>query len=383
MNSFFKNPRLFFLLIFLVGLGGIFSLHAQTGIGTNTPNANTALHIHSTNKGILIPSISLTSSGTFLNGSATASDNSLLVYNTNASTSGNGLSGPGFYYWEGGVGGSWNKVNSGTGLVDADNDTQIQVEETTDDDTIRFDTAGIERLIITDAGNVGIGTSTSGHKLKVSGSGAAVFLVDKGTEGSFGDGHGSTFNINQGDGTSSGGQRAFTVHGNPTSTIGLVNFYSHNGTGYVLGFHQDNFGNVSIGKEDPLTQLDITGDLRTDTFSTDWISGGTYATSDVVVYDGALYRNLLGANTTTVPNLDVTNWRNLDTPFASVTDELLFDDGNATGYLYVSLVINNAWQVTRFKKDDANDEGVANIGNNSGTTAQPTTLALCQPLTYD
>ena len=276
----------------------------------------------------------------------------------------------------------WVDAASSNLIQDADADTKIQVEEGTDDDTIRFDTAGIERLIITDAGNVGIGTSTSGHKLKVSGSGAAVFLVDKGTEGGFGDGHGSTFNINQGDGTSSGGQRAFTVHGNPTSTIGLVDFYSHNGTGYVLGFHQDNFGNVSIGKENPLTQLDITGDLRTDTFSTDWISGGTYAISDVVVYQGALYRNLLGVNTTTVPNLDVTNWRNLDTPFASVTNELLFDDGSTTGYLYVSLVINNAWQVTRFKKDDPNDEGVATIGNNTGTTTQPTTLALSQGLTY-
>ena len=144
-------------------------------------------------------------------------------------------------------------------------------------------------------------------------------------------------------------------------------------------------GNVGIGISSPKTQLDLSGDLRTDTFSTDWLNnsnGGAYAVSDVVVYQGALYRNLLGANTDTTPNVDVTNWRNLDTPFARVTNELLFDDGSTSGYLYVSLVINNAWQVTRFKKDDPNDEGVANIGNNSGTTAQPTTLALCQGLTY-
>ena len=48
--------------------------------------------------------------------------------------------------------------------------------------------------------------------------------------------------------------------------------------------------------------------------------------SDVIVYQGALYRNLSGTNTDMTPDVDVTNWRNLDTPFASVTNELLFDD---------------------------------------------------------
>ena len=49
---------------------------------------------------------------------------------------------------------------SGDSIVDADGDTKIQVEESTDDDTIRFDTAGSERLIITPTGNVGINTTT-------------------------------------------------------------------------------------------------------------------------------------------------------------------------------------------------------------------------------
>ena len=49
---------------------------------------------------------------------------------------------------------------SGDSIADADGDTKIQVEESTDDDTIRFDTAGSERLIITPTGNVGINTTT-------------------------------------------------------------------------------------------------------------------------------------------------------------------------------------------------------------------------------
>ena len=48
----------------------------------------------------------------------------------------------------------------GGATQDADGDTKIQVEEGTDDDTIRFDTAGSERMLITPTGNVGINTNT-------------------------------------------------------------------------------------------------------------------------------------------------------------------------------------------------------------------------------
>ncbi len=45
-------------------------------------------------------------------------------------------------------------TDGGTALADADGDTMIQVEEGTDDDTIRFDTAGTERMVISAAGYV-------------------------------------------------------------------------------------------------------------------------------------------------------------------------------------------------------------------------------------
>lgn len=48
---------------------------------------------------------------------------------------------------------------SSDSLSDADSDTKIQVEESSDEDKIRFDTGGTERVII-DATGVGIGTSS-------------------------------------------------------------------------------------------------------------------------------------------------------------------------------------------------------------------------------
>ena len=90
-------------------------------------------------------------------------------------------------------------------LTDADNDTLVQVEEGNDEDMIRFDTAGTQRMIIADDGNVGIGLdapsstltvyadasneyvalidndqSSAGHGLKITsdGNGAGTYLLD-------------------------------------------------------------------------------------------------------------------------------------------------------------------------------------------------------------
>jgi hypothetical protein len=52
-------------------------------------------------------------------------------------------------------------ITTATQLSDADGDTLIQTEESSDEDKIRFDTGGSERMII-DGTSVGIGTSTPG-----------------------------------------------------------------------------------------------------------------------------------------------------------------------------------------------------------------------------
>ena len=52
-------------------------------------------------------------------------------------------------------------------VVDKDGDTKIQVEESSDEDKIRFDTAGVERMTIVDDGTVGIGNTTPVARLEV------------------------------------------------------------------------------------------------------------------------------------------------------------------------------------------------------------------------
>ena len=62
---------------------------------------------------------------------------------------------------------------------DADGDTKIQLEESADEDKIRFDTAGSERMIIDNSGNVGIGITSPKTNLDIaSATGAVLTLTD-------------------------------------------------------------------------------------------------------------------------------------------------------------------------------------------------------------
>ncbi len=60
-------------------------------------------------------------------------------------------------------------ADGGSSIVDADGDTKIQAEEGSDEDKIRFDTAGSERMIIDNNGKVGIGTSNPDANLDIAG----------------------------------------------------------------------------------------------------------------------------------------------------------------------------------------------------------------------
>jgi hypothetical protein len=80
------------------------NLSAQVGIGTAAPHEAAMLDVVSTDKGILIPRVSLPSNDYDLNTNADEQPPSLLVYNT-----GGGALAEGFYYWDGA---EWKSVDS-------------------------------------------------------------------------------------------------------------------------------------------------------------------------------------------------------------------------------------------------------------------------------
>ncbi len=80
------------------------SLQAQNvGINTASPDASSLLDLSATNRGLLVPRVSIVNVN--LSAPVSTPATSLLVYNTNAATVGG--SGSGFYYW---TGSAWNKL---------------------------------------------------------------------------------------------------------------------------------------------------------------------------------------------------------------------------------------------------------------------------------
>ena len=107
------------------------TLHAQNniGIGTTTPDPSAVLDISSIDKGVLIPRM-----GTFQRESMGGVALGLLVFDVETES-----------FWFMGSDG-WKELRKGniTSLEDSDGDTSIQVEESPDEDVIRFDVDSTE-----------------------------------------------------------------------------------------------------------------------------------------------------------------------------------------------------------------------------------------------
>ena len=122
-------------LFFLFILAGM-SMHAQVSINTDgaAPDNSSMLDIKSTSRGLLIPR--MTSAERIAIPSPVAG---LLVYDMTIQS---------FYYFNGSV---WSQLAVGnyTMIHDGDGDTKVQVEKNPDEDIIRFDLGGIERMVLT------------------------------------------------------------------------------------------------------------------------------------------------------------------------------------------------------------------------------------------
>lgn len=108
---------------------------AQVGINENnsSPDASAMLDIASTDKGILIPRMTIDQRLAISNPAI-----GLLVYQTDSVS--------GFYFYEDNFWTFLINDKNNTVIHDSDNDTRIQVEENEDEDVIRFYVAGAERM---------------------------------------------------------------------------------------------------------------------------------------------------------------------------------------------------------------------------------------------
>ncbi|MFI1773031.1 hypothetical protein ACH5TX_15060 [Flavobacteriaceae bacterium MEBiC06459] len=141
-----------FRLTLIAFLFNSYIVFAQVGIGTTSPDDSSMLDIQSTSKGILIPRMN-TTQRTAISSPATG----LLVFDTSTQS---------FWFYNT----SWTELVTNNSLLDADADTGIEVEQTTDEDNIHFKTSGSERMIIDDTGNTRIGDGSNNTYIESDGS---------------------------------------------------------------------------------------------------------------------------------------------------------------------------------------------------------------------
>lgn len=97
------------VVVFILG-----QVHAQTGIGTTTPDASAKLEVSATNKGFLPPRVALTATNSA--SPITNPANGLMVFNTVTAGANPFQVVPGYYYWDG-VGLKWVSLSTTVGNV--------------------------------------------------------------------------------------------------------------------------------------------------------------------------------------------------------------------------------------------------------------------------
>jgi hypothetical protein len=239
------------LLILFILINKLIAQNVGINSTGATPDASAILDIVSSNKGVLVPRVSLSS--TTLSSPITSPATSLLVYNTATAGSGATVVAPGYYYWDGTqwqqlglAGDDWSLLgNAGT-------TAGTNFIGTTDAVDWVVKTNNTERIRVKSTGNVGIGTTFPFAKFHV---------VASGTTGILGYSSGSNVSgvVAQSTGTNSKGIQAtsdlgtagkFTLSGAGTSIISAFD-------GATEVFTVDDGGFVGIGTTIPIARLHV------------------------------------------------------------------------------------------------------------------------------
>ncbi len=289
-------------------------------------------------------------------------------------------------------GSTWQLINTKVKLLqDDDGDTTIQVEQTSDEDIIRFssgNTNANRKILRIDNPGLYSGTNTKSAVFGLEQNGSSEFdgrlRITAGNNDTFDDSQGASLDLHGNNTTSNAGKISLIAGSSASGSNIAFSIWGNNGEFSPTSLERfvvTGLGNVGIGNTSPNSNaiLDLTNTqnfglvLPTETEATEIAT----PTNGMVVYSSNNNNAFLRGNDT---------WKPI--AYNTVTNELIFDgddDADLTNddYRYVSLVINENWKVIRYDKNDVNVEDVANVSNNPGQTTQPLTLAVCSTLIYN
>ena len=283
-------------------------------------------------------------------------------------------------------------------LLDTDENTRVQVEETANDDVIRFDTAGSERMIIDKTGNVLFANPGNFERTPMNPTPPTAVLgvngtasthhgrlrLTAGSQDTFDDSQGASIDLHGNDATANTGILDLVAGQAASGSNAAIKFWT-NSTGAIGGqaprMAITGNGNVGIGNTNPNTNAIL--DLTNTNQGALLLPSETLPVNISAPTDGMLIHS--SDNKNAYLRTDGA-WKPI--AYNTVANELIFDgsndaDTNNDNFYYVSMVINGDWKVIRYNKTDVNSETVATTTNNPGQTTQPTTLTICNGLTYN
>ncbi|NNF34565.1 MAG: tail fiber domain-containing protein [Saprospiraceae bacterium] len=217
---------LFLLSICLISV----SFNAQSvGINTEDPHPSAILDINSNSKGLLIPIMDSTARKGIV-----TPDTGLLVYDTTAFS---------FYYWRDTA---WRSLSFPNMIQDTDGDTKIWMEKNHDEDWIRFNLDGKEKMFLAqNSFNHPLLYLRSPKFNTAVGSFAGVSVNGVSGVSGLDGGSNSFFGWSAGRNTSSGHSNVFLGTGaGLNNTIGLQNVFIGSGAGFDS---EESIGNIFVG----------------------------------------------------------------------------------------------------------------------------------------
>ena len=131
-------------------------------------------------------------------------------------------------------------------IEDKDGDTKVQVEESNDEDIIRFDTAGSQRMLIDATGQVGIGATAPGTQVQIEGS--APYLTLKNTTSENTDGGAESKIIFEDHSDTALAQIQASHDGTSDDTKGDLIFSTHDGSALNEALRINSNGNITVEK---------------------------------------------------------------------------------------------------------------------------------------
>lgn len=233
------------LLLILPITIGLLSISANAQVAINAdnsaPDASAMLDVKSTDKGVLIPRMSTAVREAIASGTPTES---LLTYDSDTHS---------FWFYNGST---WAELGTAGILADTDGDTKIQLEESTNENIIRFDIKGEESLVIERSSDGNVSLDIKGDAAKANtlignnagkqiSNGTANVVVGKDAGKNINSGSENTIVGEQaGQSITSGGMNTFIGRfSGQANQTGTKNVF----VGYNTGFSNTGSGNVFLG----------------------------------------------------------------------------------------------------------------------------------------